>query len=499
MKTLLKTNLFLICAALVLCFGITALSYSQAVVSIDPAEMASPAAGGEFSVNIKITNGSGVAGYDVTIAFDTTALEYVEIKNADYLPAGAFAAPQISGDRVTLAATSLSGAAAATSGTLAVLTFKVVAVKPSRLELTEVILSDSAANPLAVTKQDGEVVVRASLPTDLNKDGAVNVLDLTLVARDLGKTGSPAGDVTGDGVVNVLDLVRVAQDLGKTAPVGGGVTKPPDDGGGITPPDDDGGDTTPDPSEGMVLIEAGEFRMGSNSRGDKEKPVHSVYVDAFYMDAYEVTNAEYAAFLNAKGKHAEVGKTWYRIGNQYSRIEYIARKYQVKGGYENHPVTYVSWYGAMAYAEWAGKRLPTEAEWEKAARGGLAGLTYPWGNNIDSSRANYNGHVKDTTAVGKYAANGYGLYDMAGNVWEWCLDEYNAGFYAISPAQNPLSGANSIQWLLDNWAGVNTIRVLRGGAWNSAAGNVTVDFRTNHAPTATGNSVGFRCVKSVTP
>ena len=209
-------------------------------------------------------------------------------------------------------------------------------------------------------------------------------------------------------------------------------------------------DTVPSPPAGMVLIEAGEFRMGSNDY-DNEKPIHSVYVDAFYIDAYEVTNAEYAEFLNAKGKHAEAGKEWYLIGNHLSRIEYVSRKYQVKAGYENHPVTFVSWYGAMAYAEWKGKRLPTEAEWEKAARGGLSGLKYPWGNAIDATNANYNRHVGDTTPVGKYPANGYGLYDMTGNVWEWCLDEYNANFYSVSPAQNPLSGANSIQWLLDNY------------------------------------------------
>ncbi|MDE0016930.1 MAG: SUMF1/EgtB/PvdO family nonheme iron enzyme [Candidatus Poribacteria bacterium] len=487
MKTLLKRNLFFSCFVLLLCFSINTFSYGQAVVSIDPAKVVSPAAGAQFSVDIKITNGSGVAGYDVTIAFDTTALEYVEIKNADYLPAGAFAAPQVSGNRVTLAATSLSGAASAKSGTLAVLTFKVVAVKPSTLEFIEVILSDSAANPLAVSKRDGEVVVRASLPTDLNKDGAVNVLDLTLVARDLGKTGSPAGDVTGDGTVNVLDLVRVAQDLGKTVPIGGGTT--PSTGGGVTPP-------KPDPYEGMVLIEAGEFRMGSN-QSDREKPIHSVYVDAFYMDEYEVTNAQYAEFLNAKGKHTEAGKEWYRLGNAFSRIEYISRKYQVKGGYENHPVTMVSWYGAMAYAEWKGKRLPTEAEWEKAARGGLAGLTYPWGNTIDSNRANYNNHVKDTTVVGKYAANGYGLYDMTGNVWEWCLDEYNAGFYAISPSQNPLSGANSIQWLLDNYTGVNTSRVLRGGSWGRNATFVRVAYRSYVTPATSNNYIGFRCARAV--
>ena len=223
----LMKNIFVIC---LLCFGITTVSYGQAVVSIDPAEVASPGAGGTLSVNIKITNGRGVAGYDVTVAFDTTALEYIEIKNADYLPAGAFAAsPLVSGNRVTLAATSLSGVASSPSGTLATLKFKVVAAKASTIELVEVILSDSAANELPVSKRNGEVVVAAFLATDLNKDGKVNVLDLTLVARDLGKTGSPVGDVTGDGKVNVLDLVRVAQDLGKT-----------DGGGGPIVPDDRG-------------------------------------------------------------------------------------------------------------------------------------------------------------------------------------------------------------------------------------------------------------------
>ena len=490
MKTLLKTKLFLICLAFVMCFGIAASSYGQAVVSIDPTEVATPATGGEFSVNIKIANGKGIAGYNVTVGFDTTALEYVEIKNSSYLPAGAFAAPpQVSGNRVTLAATSLSGAASATSGTLATLQFKVVAAKASTLRLIEVILSDSAANPLAVTTRDSEVVVRASLPSDLNHDGTVNVLDLTLVARDLGKTGSPAGDVNGDGAVNVLDLVVVAKDLGRTAGTGGGTTPP--GGGTVTPP-------APDPYEGMVLIEAGEFRMGSNER-DNEKPIHSVYVDAFYMDAYEVTNAEYAEFLNAKGKHTDGSITWLDIGAERCRIEYVSRVYRAKTGYENHPVVEVSWYGAMAYAAWKGKRLPTEAEWEKAARGGLSGLKYPWGNAIDSTNANYNSHVKDTTLVGKYAANGYGLYDMSGNVYEWCLDEWNGNFYSVSPAQNPLSGANSIQWLLDNYTGVNTSRVLRGGAWNVSATAMRAAYRGNRSPPAPFHNIGFRCARTVSP
>ena len=255
---------------------------------------------------------------------------------------------------------------------------------------------------------------------------------------------------------------------------------------------------------GMVLIPAGEFQMGSNSGSFDEKPVHSVYVDAFYMDKYEVTNAQYAAFLNAKGKHTESGKTWLYIGRGSVRIEYVAGVYRVKGGYENHPVTHVSWYGAVAYSKWKGKRLPTEAEWEKAARGNLSGLTYPWGNSIDRNKANYNGHINghinDTTAaVGTYTANGYGLYDMAGNVWEWCLDEHNSGFYAVSPSYNPLSGANSIRWILDNYTGVNSSRVLRGGSWNNSARLVRVTYRNRTDPTTTSTGNGFRCARTVSP
>ena len=206
---------------------------------------------------------------------------------------------------------------------------------------------------------------------------------------------------------------------------------------------------------------------------------------------------EYAEFLNAKGKHADGSITWLNIGSDWCRIEYVSRVYRPKTGYKNHPVVEVSWYGAMAYAAWKGKRLPTEAEWEKAARGGLSGLKYPWGNAIDSTNANYNDHVKDTTAVGKYAANGYGLYDMSGNVWEWCLDEYNRNFYSVSPAHNPLSGANSIQWLLDNYTGIKTYRVMRGGAFGPRSQDVRVAYRADVGPTSTGSGRGFRCVRAV--
>ncbi len=248
---------------------------------------------------------------------------------------------------------------------------------------------------------------------------------------------------------------------------------------------------------GMVLIPAGTFQMGSNSGGGNESLVHSVSIDAFYMDTHEVTNADYAAFLNAEGKHTDAGHTWLDIADGDVHIALVDGAYRAKSGHENHPVVEVSWYGAMAYAAWAGKRLPTEAEWEYAARGGKPGLKYPWGNTIDSTHANYGNKVGGTTAVGKYTTNGYGLYDMIGNVWEWCLDEYNENFYASSPDRNPLSGASSIKWLLDNCTKVKSYRVLRGGSWLDTALDVWVTTRYSYRPAVTHDIVGFRCVRHV--
>ena len=201
------------------------------------------------------------------------------------------------------------------------------------------------------------------------------------------------------------------------------------------------------PPDGMVLIPAGEFEMGSNDAeaDNDEQPVRTVYVDAFYMDETEVTNVQFKEFL-IENPRWQKGRVDARFEDGFYLFLWNGNNYP--SGKGNHPVVYVSWYAAMAYAEWSGKRLPTEAEWEYAARGGLVGQKYPHGNTLTPGDANYGNNVGDTTAVGRYPANGYGLYDMAGNVWEWCLDEYDRDFYFTFPrggvARNPLSGATSI-------------------------------------------------------
>ena len=211
----------------------------------------------------------------------------------------------------------------------------------------------------------------------------------------------------------------------------------------------------------MVLIPAGEFQMGSNdSDTDDEKSVHTVYVDAFYMDVYEVTNAQYKQFVDA---NPQWGKD--RIPSRYHHGSYLNHwtGNSYPRGKGDHPVMWVSWYGAMAYARWAGKRLPTEAEWEKAARGGLVGKRYPWGDSIDASKANHDKIAWGITAVGIYPSNGYGLYDMVGNVWEWCLDAYDENFYKNSPRRNPIAGADSIVHVINTFTSVENRRVLRHG------------------------------------
>ncbi len=249
----------------------------------------------------------------------------------------------------------------------------------------------------------------------------------------------------------------------------------------------------------MIYIPAGEFQMGSNDSDAEpdEQPVHTVYVDEFYIDRYEVTNAQYKAFIDAnpQWRKDRIPKEyhngyylWYWNGNNYPE------------GKADHPVVCVSWYAAMAYAKWAGKRLPTEAEWEKAARGGLIGKKYPWGDSIDKSKANYdktNSGTPQTALVGKYSPNGYGLYDMAGNVSEWCLDALDADFYASSPRRNPIAGKNTINQIVNDFLSIKGARIVRGGSWTSLERHVRVTDRCGAwgNPAYTRKEFGFRCVR----
>lgn len=244
----------------------------------------------------------------------------------------------------------------------------------------------------------------------------------------------------------------------------------------------------------MALIPAGRFQMGSRNGDFDEKPVHTVYVDAFYIDKYEVTNAQYKKFVDANPQWRKN-----RIPRAYHNGSYLSdwnvNDYPIGKG--EHPVTYVSWYAAMAYAQWAGKRLPTEAEWEKAARGEAVGQRYPWGNSIDSGKANYGTNIGGTTRVGNYPANNYGLYDMAGNVREWCLDAYQGGFYKSSHRRNPLAGG-TLNEVVTHFTNLKGSRVLRGGSWGIPARGLRVAARLGYVPTYAYPNVGFRCAKSVT-
>lgn len=247
----------------------------------------------------------------------------------------------------------------------------------------------------------------------------------------------------------------------------------------------------------MVLIPSGHFLMGSNAGDADESPAHFVYLDGFYMDRYAVTNAQYKVFIDDNpqwGKHS--------IPREYHDGNYL-KLWNEEGyplGKDNHPVVSVSWHAAMAYAQWAGKRLPTEAEWEKAARGGLVGKIYPWGDSIHRSKANYGNRWDGQIAtiriapVGNYPPNRYGLCDMVGNIREWCLDAYHADYYKHSPQRNPIAG-DSIETVLSDFTTVKNSRVFRGGTWYYPAEYLRVSFRSRDIPSFSVTSVGFRCAK----
>jgi len=223
---------------------------------------------------------------------------------------------------------------------------------------------------------------------------------------------------------------------------------------------------------------------------DPEIPKHTVTVSSFYLDKRLVTNAQFEKF-------ARENPSWQanRIAAQFHNGHYLEH-WKANGAppeQAKHPVVNVSWYAAVAYCQWKGKRLPTEAEWEYAAKGGLNGI-FPWGDEAaDQKMANYAGSkIGTTTAVAGYPANGYGLFDMAGNAWEYLADEWTP--YRSDAQTNPIAGGDYFA-SGDSYQLVTTRRVIRGGSWGGEPVNLWVEYRDSHAPNNAKDFVGFRCAK----
>ncbi len=230
------------------------------------------------------------------------------------------------------------------------------------------------------------------------------------------------------------------------------------------------------PVDGMVMVKipAGKFNMGKEDNIESaDGPRHTVYLEDYWIDQTDVTNAMFA-------KCVQAGQCTFDVQHAATDIHFGNPEYV------DHPVVYITWYQAVAYCQWANRRLPSEAEWEKAARG-TDERPFPWGRKpVDPTLANYNDNIGDTTPVGKYplGASPYGLLDMAGNVRQWVADWFDALFYRNSPLQNPLG------------PGLGEKRVLRGGSFKDPANGVRVTVRFEHVPGSAGLNRGFRCASS---
>ena len=218
----------------------------------------------------------------------------------------------------------------------------------------------------------------------------------------------------------------------------------------------------------QVLIPAGSFMMGKDGESD-HAPAHIVELDAFYLDATEVTNAQYAAFC----AETETDPPFF----------WGMQAFHCGPDYPDHPVVGVSWYDARNYAEWLGRRLPTEAEWEYAARGGLVGRNYSHGDTLNAVQYAPTGN--GTSPVGGYPPNGFGLHDMTGNVVEWVSDWYDRDYYAAAPIFDPPG------------PGAGKFKVIRGGGWKTGPACARVYHRTALQSNWVDFNVGFRCARNV--
>ncbi|CUS33656.1 formylglycine-generating enzyme family protein [Candidatus Nitrospira nitrificans] len=226
----------------------------------------------------------------------------------------------------------------------------------------------------------------------------------------------------------------------------------------------------------MVLIPKGEFTMGSSEHSDEAQ--HQVVLDAYLIDKFEASNARYKEFMKVAGHPAPAYWDDPRLNKS------------------NHPVVGVSWTDASAFCKWDGKRLPTEAEWERAAKGPQGENHYPWGHMLDPKKANYGQLVGKTTSVDSYpdGVSGFGVYNMAGNVFEWVEDWYELKYYKESPALNPRGAEKGY-----NFANQGPVRVLRGGSWLAPESSLHTSHRFWNQPdnNSYGVGLGFRCAKSV--
>lgn len=257
--------------------------------------------------------------------------------------------------------------------------------------------------------------------------------------------------------------------------------------------------------DGMVLllVRAGEFSMGSIKSLDAfadpdEIPQHTVYIDNYWIDQNEVSNAQFARFLSAKGNQVEGGAPWLVTSSGFPHIRLVNGQWSIDTGFASHPVVGVTWYGANAYCDWAGRRLPTEAEWEKAARG-LDGRFYPWGDGKPSgTQANFadkslnrtwsdrtvNDGYEFTAPVGSYPAgmSVFKALDMSGNVWEWVADFYDEAWYSQAGTWRNPTGPST-----------GTYRVARGGGWANEAVDLRAADRYKNSPINVDGDLGFRC------
>jgi formylglycine-generating enzyme required for sulfatase activity len=242
----------------------------------------------------------------------------------------------------------------------------------------------------------------------------------------------------------------------------------------------------------LLFVPAGEFLMGSTAAdagadGD-EIPQHTVFLDSFWIDQTEVTNAMFAAFLNERGNQMEGNAAWLDAGDEDALLAQTGGIWQPKAGFEAFPAIEVTWYGAQAYCQWARRSLPSEAQWEKAARGS-EGQIYPWGTETACDKAQVANCNAVLQAVGSKPAGAspYGALDMAGNVWEWVADWYDPAYYADSPVENP-GGPET-----------GETRSLRGGAWEYDWKHARAANRRHNGPAASMHEYGFRCALPVPP